>query len=299
MPYRNIFVANDTVLKLRNRQLVADNGEIFTFPIEDIRCIVIDNEKSVLSAQLIAFLAAYNVCLLVCDRRHMPAAQLVPVGAYCRVQKRIQLQITQSKPKCKRLWQKIVVQKIENQARCLELAEKPGAEKLRAFAAGVQSGDPTNREGCAARVYFPLLFGKAFTRDSELEINAALNYGYAVLRAFLAKTLVAYGLEPALGLHHQNQLNAFNLADDLLEPFRPAVDLFTANELSDLEDGFGTAQKARLVQLLNCAVTVNGERCSLAHAAELLVQSLIAAFETDKPNLRLPEIGEISFFDYD
>ena len=117
MPYRNIFVANETVLKLRNRQLVADNGEIFTFPIEDIRCIVIDNEKSVLSAQLIAFLAAYNVCLLVCDRRHMPAAQLVPVGAYCRVQKRIQLQIAQSKPKCKRLWQKIVKQKIENQAR--------------------------------------------------------------------------------------------------------------------------------------------------------------------------------------
>lgn len=299
MPYRNLFVTNETTLRLRKGQLVADNGEVFTFPVEDIRCVVIDSDRSTLSAQLIAFLAENNVCLLICNRSHLPVAQLLPVGTYCRVQKRIRLQIVQSKPKCKRLWQKIVMQKIENQARCLELAQKSGAEQVRAFASGVQSGDSTNREGCAARAYFPLLFGKDFTREREIPVNAALNYGYAILRGFLAKTLVAYGLEPALGLHHQNQLNAFNLADDLLEPFRPIVDLYTEGVQTDLLDGLKTVHKAELVRLLNCAVTVNGRRCSLAHAVELLVQSLISAFETDEVKLGLPQLEPIAYFAYD
>lgn len=299
MPYRNIFVANETVLRLKNRQLTADNGEKFTFPVEDIRCIVIDNERSVLSARLISFLAENGVCLIVCDRRRMPSAQLVPTGAYCRVQKRILLQTAQSKPRLKRIWQKIVVQKIENQARCIDLAGKTGAERLFRLAGEVQSGDPTNREGCAARIYFPLLFGGVFTRDSDIEINAALNYGYAVIRAFIAKTLAAYGLEPSIGIHHKNQLNAFNLADDLIEPFRPIVDLFAATELLNIDKGFNTAHKAQLVRLLNCAVTVDGERCSLARAVDSLVQSLIYSFENEEIKLRLPEIGEISFFEYE
>lgn len=299
MPYRSLFIANPAGLRLKNNQLLADNGEMFTFPVEDLRAVVIDEPNTTLSAKLVSFLADNGVCLILCNEKHLPSALLTPAGAHCRLAKRLRTQTAQSLPKQKRLWQQVVVQKIQNQAACLALNGRAESEKLRAIAARVQSGDPTNREGYAAAIYFKALFGAAFTREEENTVNAALNYGYAVVRAYLARTLAVYGLEPAIGIHHCNQLNAFNLADDLIEPFRPVVDLFVAQHQPGW-NGFETAQRAQLVQLLNCVSAVDGARCSLAHAAEQTVQSLVNAFETDeRPTLKLPTLLPTAFFAYD
>lgn len=212
--------------------------------------------------------------------------------------KRIELQQAQSKPRLKRIWQKIVIKKIENQAKCLELNGTDNV-KLLSISKSVQSGDVTNREGYAANIYFKLLFGKDFTRDSECAQNAALNYGYAIIRSFIAKNLIAYGLEPSLGIHHKNQLNAFNLADDLIEPFRPVIDLAVSKRL-DLKAGFSTAQKAELQHLLNSVCFVDGGRWSVSKASELMIQSLISCFEDDNTSyLKLPEICETAYFDYE
>ena len=299
MASRNIFITNEARLKLKNNQLIVFNGEELSFPIEDIRSIVIDNPYTSLTGKLITQLANDGVCLIICDEKHTPSCELLPIGAYCRMNKRINLQFSQSKPKLKKIWQKTVQAKICNQARCLEINEIDEAKTLFAIAKNVASGDSTNREGYAARLYFKLLFGTDFTRDDESNINAALNYGYAILRSYIAKTIVAYGLEPSLGIHHKSQLNQFNLADDIIEPYRPIVDNFVYQNYQEWGADFFTAQKAELLLLLNSATVIDGKRRSVANATELTVQSIISSFENEEIELKLPDLINISYFDYD
>lgn len=299
MAYRNIFISNKATLKLKSNQLIVYNGENYSFPVEDIRSILIDDCYSTLSAKLISKLSEEGVCVIICNEKHTPSATLLPIGTYCRANKRITLQTSQTQPKLKRIWQEIVVAKIENQAKCLQLNEKENSKKLYEISKTVLSGDSSNREGYAARAYFKALFGNDFTRDDENVINVSLNYGYAIIRSYIAKTLVAYGLEPSLGIHHRNQLNQFNLADDIIEPFRPIVDNFVAKNISEWGNEFYTPQKAELLLLLNCAVSVNKKRHSLANSIDLMVQSVIASFENNNVKLKLPSLLETSFFDYD
>lgn len=301
MAYRNIFVANANRLSLKNNQLVvrSDDGKELTFPTEDIRSLLIDNAYTTLTARLITKLTDDGVCVIVCNEKHTPSALLMPIGSYCRQIKRVATQFNQSKPKIKRIWQSIVMQKISNQAKCLKLCDIDTADAIFAIAKTVQSGDTTNRESYAARMYFRALFGNDFTRDDENYINAALNYGYAILRSFIAKTIVAYGLEPSIGIHHKSQLNSFNLADDIIEPFRPVVDYYVFTNRDRWCENFATAQKAELQLLLNSAVLVEGKRRCVANAIELMVQSIVNSFENDEIILKLPEIVKTDFFDYD
>lgn len=299
MAYRNIFIANEAKLKLKNNQLIVFNGEEISFPIEDIRSIVIDNQYTCLTGNLITKLADEGVCLIICDDKHIPSCELLPIGSYCRMNKRINIQFSQTKPKLKRIWQKIVQAKINNQAKCLEINSIEESKSLFAISKNVSSGDSTNREGYAARLYFKLLFGNEFTRDSENHINAALNYGYAVLRSFIAKTIVAYGLEPSFGIHHKSQLNQFNLADDIIEPYRPIIDNFVYQNHMQWNEKFLTSQKAELQLLLNSAAVIDGSRHSVANAIELTVQSIISSFESDDIKLKLPDLIGTSYFNYD
>lgn len=299
MAYRNIFIANEARLKLKNDQLVVFNGEELSFPIEDIRSIIVDNPYTSLTGKLITKLAGEGVCVIICDDRHIPSCELLPIGSYCRMNKRINVQFSQSKPKLKKIWQKIVCAKINNQAKCLEINGIEDAKTLYTISKSVMSGDSTNREGYAARLYFKLLFGNEFTREDETSINAALNYGYAVLRSFIAKTIVAYGLEPSLGIHHKSQLNQFNLADDIIEPYRPIIDNYVYKNYTEWGEKFFTPQKAELQLLLNSAILIDDNRHSVANAIELTVQSIILSFENEEIKLKLPTLIDTSYFNYD
>lgn len=299
MSYRNIFIANEAKLKLKNKQLIVFNGEEISFPIEDIRSIVVDNPYTSLTSKLIAKLADEGICLIICDDKHIPSCELLPIGAYCRMNKRINLQFSQSKPKLKRIWQKIVQSKINNQAKCLEINKIDEAKTLYGISKNVVSGDSTNREGYAARLYFKMLFGNDFTRDNENFVNAALNYGYAILRSFIAKTIVAYGLEPSLGIHHKNQLNQYNLADDIIESYRPIVDNFVYQNHTQWDEKFSVSQKAQLQLLLNSATVIDANHHSVANAIELTIQSIILSFENEDVKLKLPDLIDTSYFNYD
>ena len=299
MSYRNIFIANEAKLKLKNKQLIVFNGEEISFPIEDIRSIVVDNPYTSLTSKLIAKLADEGICLIICDDKHIPSCELLPIGAYCRMNKRINLQFSQSKPKLKRIWQKIVQSKINNQAKCLEINKIDEAKTLYGISKNVVSGDSTNREGYAAILYFKMLFGNDFTRDNENFVNAALNYGYAILRSFIAKTIVAYGLEPSLGIHHKNQLNQYNLADDIIESYRPIVDNFVYQNHTQWGEKFSASQKAQLQLLLNSATVIDANHHSVANAIELTIQSIILSFENEDVKLKLPDLIDTSYFNYD
>lgn len=298
MGYRNIFIANTSKLSTKNEQLIVNNGDEFSFPIEDIRCVLLDDVKSVVSASVISKFADAGVTMIVCDSKHMPTAALSPINGYSRRLRQINLQFEQSVPSKKKLWQQIVIQKIENQAKCLELMGTDGSDKLLSFAKRVQSGDPSNIEGSAAAFYFKALFGKEFCRDAEIPINAALNYGYAIVRAIISRTLCLYGFEPSLGIHHKSELNSFNLADDIIEPFRPFVDLVVASSFKNMVE-FGTVEKATLLQSVNASVIIEKEKTSVANAIERTVQSYTDALKNGNKTLVLPAIMPLEYKSYE
>lgn len=194
-----------------------------------------------------------------------------------------------TKPLQKQLWQDIVVRKILNQAACLRILNRPGADELAALAASVRSGDPDNREAVAAAVYFPALFGVGFSRDQDCLQNAALNYGYAIIRGGIARNLVIHGLEPCLGLHHRSERNNFNLADDMIEPFRPLVDLFVASHFQG--DGeLSTTQKQNLFNLTSFLIRQSGRKYQVMTAIGRCCASLAECVQSQHRNLELPEL---------
>jgi CRISPR-associated protein Cas1 len=174
MPYRNIFIANTAKLTTKNEQLVVDNGESFSFPIEDIRCVLIEDYRSTITTALLSKFAEAGVTVLICNGKHLPTAALNPINCYSRQLKQIKSQIEQSTPSKKRMWQQITSSKIANQARCLKILEKPEAEKLFNYSKSVKSGDPENVEGRATAVYFQALFGESFKRHNEDILNGRI-----------------------------------------------------------------------------------------------------------------------------
>jgi CRISPR-associated protein Cas1 len=213
--------------------LRARDTETQTIPFADIAVLVTSHPQISFTQAALAGLAAAGGMLIVSNEKHLPAAMLLPLSTHSTQTERFARQAAVSLPTRKRAWQQIVQAKLRAQARLLE--ETTGADQgLRVMAAKVRSGDPDNLEAQAARIYWPALLGKdasgePFRRDPEGEgINVHLNYGYAVLRAIVARALCASGLHPSLGVHHHNRYDTFCLADDLMEPFRPLVDRVVA-----------------------------------------------------------------------
>lgn len=258
MEFRSIFIANPAKLSVKREQLVIAQDREITVPMEDISSILLESPAIAITTAALEALAQNGVTVYLCDDHHLPSAAVLPINRHSRQRKLLGCQIDLSKPSQKRLWQQVVMAKIQNQGRCLNLANRQGGDDLLHLAQQVGSGDPDNLEGVAAAQYFPLLFGDGFTRGEPCLINSALNYGYAILRGAMARNLVMYGLEPCLGIHHHSQLNQFNLADDLMEPYRPLVDLYVATHVEDKEDDFlSPKHKQQLFNLTNYLVEQN------------------------------------------
>jgi len=279
--------------------MIIDNGEVDSIPIEDIRCVMVENQQTTISAALLSKLAENGTSIVFCDEFHMPMACLYRINGYSRQLRQLNLQLGQTAPLKKQLWSQIVRAKIENQSLCLKLLglEEEGLY-LHDLVKAVKSGDSQNIEGKAAAFYFKSLFGKDFKRRTENNINASLNYGYSIVRSYIARTLSVYGLEPCLGINHKSELNNFNLADDLLEPFRPLVDLYTATRLGRT-GVFTTAYRASLFTLLNMDMLSNGDKCTINIAVERLVQSLVACYKKKQTALCLPVLMELQYHSYE
>lgn len=220
-------------LSLRNNQLVVTQSGIekSQIPCEDIGVIVVDQPQTVYTHQLLCHLSSTNAVVVLCDQNHLPTSILLPLSDHSTLVPRLQLQISMSAPRRKKLWADIVKEKLKRQAENLP-DEYPAKQKILDLAKNVKTGDPTNREAQGAKVYWQnWLWQQEFRRDRDATgINSILNYGYAIIRAALARSVVAAGLQPSLGLMHRNRSNAFCLVDDLIEPYRPMVD-FQVREL--------------------------------------------------------------------
>ncbi|MDD2216159.1 MAG: type II CRISPR-associated endonuclease Cas1 [Eubacteriales bacterium] len=305
MAYRTIIITRNAKIGSKNNQLqvVLEPTEHHSVPIEDINNLMIESEKVQISSHALRELALNGTAVYFCDEQHLPCGILLPLNVHSRQLKILQNQLSVKKPLKKRLWQQIVQQKIINQAECLRFCNKEGHQELYNLSKKVQSGDSTYVEAQAAAKYFRLLFGEDFrryNRRSNTEtgiINAALNYGYAIIRGAIARTLVVYGFEPSMGIFHHSETNRFNLADDLLEPFRPIVDLFTAANISG--EKLNPQHKNKLVEILNYEIQSANEKHSVMYSIERMVKSLTATYQNNQGRLILPKLCPLKIHTYE
>ena len=265
-----------------------ESGEA-SVPLRDMYCVVMSSPNIRISSLALAALAEAEVMVIFCNRRRLPAALLVPTESNARQALVMRTQIDMTSRLADALWQKVVIRKITNQAKCLSLLGKNGSEDVLSYAGKVLPGDSENCEGVAAEKYFPRLC-KGLKRRTDDPFNSVLSYGYAIIRSLIVREIVATGFLPSVGLHHRNQLNSFNLADDLIEPFRPMVDII-APSLTRGNIGLSREQKQALIDLPRNACLVDGVKTDILMAIQLEVDSLKRAIEEADPDLlKLPEI---------
>lgn len=268
-------------------------AQTLTIPLDDLAAVIVSHPQATYTHAVLSGLAAAGAMFVACDEKHLPAAMLLPLVTHSTQTERFAAQAKVSLPTCKRLWQQIVQAQILARGRLL--TERTGKDwGLTLVAAKVRSGDPENLEAHAARIYWQALFhGEDFRRDREAEdINRHLNYGYAVLRAIVARAICGAGLHPSLGLHHHNRYDAFCLADDLMEPFRPVVDRVVAR----LRDERGSevpldkeSKKAILEGLLG-RFTAENESRTLFDWTSGMASSLAAVIEGRGEKLEIPRL---------
>lgn len=291
MAWRGVHISQAAKIGLKQSQLlVAMNDNEVTIPIEDISFLVLDTPQCTLTGAILAALANANVVIIQSDEKHHPTMMGLPFHGHHKQAEIAHLQIAVTEPFKKRAWQAIIQAKINNQAaHLLNLGRDAGA--LPAMIGRVKSGDTQNHEAQAARIYWGKLFENYRRADDSDLRNAMLNYGYAIVRALLARTITASGLIPAFGLFHNSISNAFNLADDLIEPFRPTVDALVfrlGNELTD-EKELTLAHRRTLVGIMNEPIRLGDEIMTLQAATEQCAQSLVSAMrQKNYEILKLP-----------
>lgn len=297
MAWRGLHISQPSRLSLKARRLVVEQGkdESISFPLEDIAWVVLDTPQVTTTVALMSACLQAGIPMVCSDETHTPCGVLLPFHQHWQQAGIARLQIAVSEPLKKRLWQSIVRRKLENQATILDRTQIDGASTLREMKAHVRSGDPENVEARGARFYWQHLF-EDFRRQDEIDPrNAMLNYGYAVLRAAVARSLVAAGLLPAFGIHHAGAQNAFNLADDLLEVLRPIAD-WTAFRLSGQgrrppQAHLTREQRQQLVAVLTESLVIDGEQLTVIPAIDRMVASLVHALsEPGKGELKLPSV---------
>lgn len=288
MGWRSVMISRPARLRREHYSLAIEQKQTAYVPFEDIAVIVLNHQEVVLTHPVLSACAEYGISLYATGSNHQPSGVFLPFLAHTRTTRLMRQQLDISRPLVKQAWARIIRAKIENQARCLRLAGRTGAERLDSLAHRVRSGDSENLEGQAAAWYFVQLFGQGFQRSSERWTNAALDYGYAILRGAIARGLVAHGLHPPIGLFHSSEQNAFNLADDLIEAFRPLVDLHVFRHHATTEGDLNPQDKAALIALLNVDMAMPQGRMSALSAIEYTVESLVRLFEDENSALELP-----------
>jgi len=301
MGFRNIKIDSHVKLSIKNQQLYIEADILRQIPLEDINCIIIENQTVTVSAYLLQKMADMGITVYVCDEKHLPNAVLLPMVRHSRHFKILKYQIEAGKPLQKRLWQQIVVRKIRNQALCLAYLDLDGSEELMKMCKEVQSGDRTHVEAKAAAFYFKSLYGLGFSRGNDHIINAALNYGYAIVRGLIARSIVCYGLEPSIGVFHHSELNNFNLADDMIEPFRPLVDLYVSQnyDVAEIDSDLTPERKRDIFGIINYDMDVKGEKRIISNCIDMLVASYSSALQGKRSDLELPELMQLQVHSYE
>ena len=288
---KTLYFTRECSLHLKDCQLkihFRDDNSSRSVPVEDIGYIVLENPLISITTPLIAALSENNVSVVFTDRNMMPISMLMPFEGNSIQQEVYRSQIGASLPLNKRLWQQLVTAKIINQSLLLDKIGLDGST-IKPYSKNVKSGDSDNREGTAAKAYWPILFGNSFSRDRYGDApNNMLNYGYSILRAATARAIVGSGLLPLVGIFHKNRYNSFPLADDLMEPFRPFVDEIVYYLFENGEKELTTDVKRHLLEVLTCDTKYDESVKPLAIGLSTTTASLVKCYKGDTDKLVLP-----------
>lgn len=300
---RTLYFGNPAYLSLKDKQLNVKikDDEIKTIPIEDVGYVVLDNRQITITQGAMAELLENNCAVVTCDSKHLPTGMMLPLAGNSVQSERFQAQIEASQPLKKQLWQQTVQQKILNQAKVLQIKNGLDAKNMLAWAGSVRSGDSDNREAVAAAYYWKEMFPDipGFVREREgVPPNNMLNYGYAILRTIVARSLVCSGLLPTLGIFHHNRYNAYCLADDIMEPYRPIVDkliIDIVDEIGRYPENLDKDVKVKLLQIPVLDTFIDGVRSPLMNAVATTTASLAKCYMGITRKILYPEVLDESF----
>ena len=269
-------ISNVAKLDYQIGYLVVRGQETTRIHLNEIKTLIIESTAVFMTAYLLSELTKNKVKVIFCDEKRNPSSELLPCYGSHDTSLKLRNQIKWDEIRKKEVWTQIVKEKILQQAALLQSLSKEEYRMLVSYAEEMEFGDETNREGHAAKVYFNAMFGKKFTRTEECPLNAALNYGYSILLSMFNREIVSNGYLTQLGLFHENMFNPFNLASDLMEPFRPIVDELVWKMKPEC---FETEEKREILQMVNREVSIAGRREMLDNAVKIYCKSIFDVLE--------------------
>lgn len=282
MGWRTVVITKRAKLDLQMGSLVVRNQDTIKITIDEISVLIVESTAVSLTTALLAELTRKKVKVIFCDEKRLPSSELVAYYGSHDTSLKYRNQAAWTRDAKSRIWTEIVKEKIRQQSELLRENSKGEARLLEQYLREVEAGDVTNREGHAAKVYFNALFGMGFSRTQDIPLNAALNYGYSIIMSAVAREIVSLGYCTQLGICHNNQFNQFNLASDMMEPFRILVDrMVYALDVRELDKNI----KYALVDILNREVSINGNREYVSKAIRIYVKSVCDAIEAEDCSL--------------
>lgn len=289
---RALVFSSPMILSLKNQQLVVaykdSPDEKRTIPIEDVGVVLLENQQTSITLPLLNALAESEVQVVICNSKGMPSAMIQSMNSNNLQGETLRNQIACGEVLKKQLWKQVVEAKIKNQASLLNSVGEDG-NVLKPFYSNVRSGDVDNREGIAARIYFQRLFGDSFVRNrDESGINAMLNYGYSILRAATCRAIISSGLMPAIGIYHHNRSNAYPLADDLMEPFRPFVDGVVYDLAMHGKNELTKEVKGELISVLYADTMYEKTKRPLSVGLSMTTASMVKCLSKEINTINLP-----------
>ena len=293
MGYRQIVIKKSEKLHFKDNQLIVEKEGISSkVPLEDINYVLIEDPTTILTSRLLAECGKNAISLIICDEKFEPTSIMYPYNYHYKQLDIFEKQLQIPNEMKLELWNQIIRSKIENSIRVLEMTSKEefSISKLNQYKNEVIEGDFRNREGLSAKIYFRSLFGSDFIKFYDDAINAALNYGYTILASAIIRNIAISGLNTYLGIHHNSKINNFNLAYDLLEPYRGIVDKFVYDNKDNIQYPLSFEFRKKLINLLNTEVEHNKKKYTVEYSINLLIRSYIKSFTTGEITLDLPLI---------
>lgn len=292
--FRIVLIENEASVRLKLNNLIINNseGELW-IPIDDISMIVLDNQKIMLSARVMVVLAQNNIGVIICNMEHLPIGFYSSYDNHSRISKTIGFQIDKEQEYYDNLWQLVVREKLNNQKSVLQKLNMNNeiVMAIEGLVKEIIPGDKTNREAHGAKIYFNTLMGTTFSRGNEdILLNSGLDYGYTIIRSYIARLCVAYGLNTQIGIHHKNEYNRFNLVDDLIEPLRPFVDIYVYKIMND-EKYFTIEHRRKLVNILNHYVVYKNRKMHMANMIEEYVEQYASYLMGRSSKIVFPDIN--------
>lgn len=295
MAFRVVYIENETYISTKLNNIVLKNNEKdIWIPVRDVSMIVIDNLRISITTRLLSQLSENNIGVVICDQKHLPIGYYGSYDNHSRISKYIKYQIAYGADNYNKLWKNIIIYKINNQAECLKTLNYNNEviEALYDFKNNVADGDTTNREAHAAKIYFNEMMGESFSRgNDDILLNSGLDYIYSIIRSFICRVCVAYGLNTQLGIHHKSEYNRFNLVDDLIEPIRPIADYYVYNVMKN-ETYFKPEHRHSLVNFLNHRIKYKNKEMYLGNMIEELISDYSSLLRGKREGIIYPNFSD-------